>query len=469
MTVATDPPAQTTPGPPRIPPLDTPAIKVAAVVILAMFLLIPIFLVDGVNHDRATYQEEARAEYQKSWGPSQSILGPILVVPYVTGSGDAQRYLHIAPHHLAINAQMTPEIRRRGLFRGIVYKATLAISGEFRLAREGLPVGGDARLLWEDARLMLGATDLREMPADATITWSGRKLALGDGPAGAGDTTCNRYVLLWAARPLGDTPPDAEPIAFSTTLDLRGTGPLGIVPIARQIDLKASAPWQTPRFLGMALPSHYQVDDTGFTADWTVSSNPSTGRWLWTSAKMPCCNNGAAATPSGREISVELIEGMPIYHMTERASKYAVLFLALAFLTYFLFEMIARVRIHIVEYGLLGLSVTLFGLLLISFSEPLGFTPAYAVSSLLVLGQASLFTLSVTGRRRLAMMFSAILAALFCFLYVVLSLEMYALLVGSVALFAALSAVMAVTRRIDWFAGPTPPPARREAGRGFLS
>jgi inner membrane protein len=136
--------------------------------------------------------------------------------------------------------------------------------------------------------------------------------------------------------------------------------------------------------------------------------------------------------------------------MVERASKYAVLFLTLSFLTYFLFETIARIHINIVQYGLLGLSITLFGLLLVSFSEPLGFTPAYMLSSLLILLQATIFTGSVTRQFRLAALFGAILAALFGFLYVVLSLEVYALLTGAVALFTALSLVMAVTRRVDW-------------------
>jgi inner membrane protein len=319
---------------------------------------------------------------------------------------------------------------------------------------------------------MLGATDLRDLQTDASVAWKGRTLPLGDGPDSGGDLSCSGYSLIWTT-PLGEpsVPPGAIP--FSTVLDLRGTGAFRVVPIGHQIDLKASAAWTNPSFSGIALPSFYQVDDAGFIADWSVTNNPAIGGGAWSSAGMPSCDNGSGVAQSGsRQVSVDLIEAMPIYHMSERASKYAVLFLALSFLTYFLFETIARVRIHLVQYGLLGLSIVLFGLLLISFSEPLGFTPAYAVSSLLVLGQASLFTLSVTRVRRLAATFAGILAALFCFLYVVLSLELYALLVGSVSLFAALSVVMAVCRRIDWSShrsAPETPRGSREAGRGILS
>ena len=126
--------------------------------------------------------------------------------------------------------------------------------------------------------------------------------------------------------------------------------------------------------------------------------------------------------------------------------------MALSFLTYFLFEALSGQRIHLVQYGLLGLSISLFALILVSVAEPLGFAPAYAISAAAVLAQASLYTWSVTGRPRLAAVFAGVLALLFSFLYVVLSLEAYSLLAGTAALFAILSVIMAVTRRVDWSA-----------------
>jgi inner membrane protein len=136
--------------------------------------------------------------------------------------------------------------------------------------------------------------------------------------------------------------------------------------------------------------------------------------------------------------------------MVDRASKYAVLFLALSFLTYFLFELVSRAHIHFVQYGLLGSSIALFSLLLISLSESLGFDLGYVIGSTLILLQASLYTAAVTRRLRLALVFASMLAALFGFLYIVLTLETYALLAGSLALFVALSLIMAVTRHLDW-------------------
>jgi inner membrane protein len=152
-------------------------------------------------------------------------------------------------------------------------------------------------------------------------------------------------------------------------------------------------------------------------------------------------------------VGVELHEAVPTYQMVERTTKYGLLFLALSFLTYFLFEATSGVRIHIIQYGLLGLSISLFALLLISFAEPLGFEAGYAIASILILLQASLYTAAVLRRLQQSATFAGILGALFGFLYVLLSLESYALLVGAVALFAALSVTMAVTRHVDWSKG----------------
>jgi inner membrane protein len=300
--------------------------------------------------------------------------------------------------------------------------------------------------------VVLGASDLRELQPDTAFTRgdNSEHFPLAEAPAD-GDGSCGEHTLLTFNPHLTGAPAPDVAIPFSGALQLRGTESFSLAPIGRQVALSMAAPWQTPSFSGVALPSTYEVNDSGFTANWSVMSNAANGHWAWSALKMPSCANGAgAATNSDRQIGVELLEAVPIYHMVERASKYAVLFLALSFLTYFLFEMIARIRIHLVQYGLLGLSITLFGLLLVSFSEPLGFTPAYALSSLLILAQATIFTASVTRKFGLAAVFGAILAVLFGFLYIVLSLEVYSLLTGAVALFTALSLAMVVTRRVDW-------------------
>jgi|HubBroStandDraft_1064217.scaffolds.fasta_scaffold00090_18 inner membrane protein len=429
-----------------------PAVKIALIGLLVLIMLIPMALVGGVISDREAYQQKALAGFRASWGPAQSVLGPILVVPFLTGSRyhEQRQYLHVAANRLVVTARLDPEIRKRGLFHAVVYGAEAELSGQFLIPADALASEPDAQPLWDESYIMLGATDLRALPPDPGLLWKNETLALGDASA-QGTSSCGDIFLMTAHPNLAAAPAPDLAIPFETTLALRGTDALRVVPIGRQIDVTMSGPWATPGFGSEISPARYTIDDSGFEANWRVASNVETGRWVWNSTVGPDCGNGsyAALQPEG-QIGTELLEPVPTYRMVERSAKYGVLFLVLSFLTYFLFETVARIRIHLVQYGLLGLSISLFALLLISFAEPLGFASAYGLSSVAILAQASLFTASVTRRPKLAGLFALVLAGLFGFLYIVLSLESFALLAGAVALFLVLSAVMVVTRRIDW-------------------
>lgn len=439
--------------------LAIPAVKIALIGLLLAVIMISSQYVAGLIQERDARQTEVLTAFQRSWGPSQSVLGPVLVVPYQVSPDKPRRYLHIAPSRLAVKARLTPELRKRGMFHAIVYGADLDLNGTFQVPREEAPVDANAVLLWQNSFVIMSATDLRAMKSDARLAWNGQQIAWGDCAQG-GDAGCGGRLFVAAYPHLSGPPSPDAPIPFETKLSLRGTQAFRLTPLGKEVEFSLQAPWSTPSFVGAVLPASSKVAADQFEAVWHVSSNVATGNWMW--ASPAAADSGGRWQGADDPIGVELQEPVPTYRTVDRASKYAVLFLALSFLTYFLFEMTARLRIHLVQYGLLGLSVSLFALLLISFSEPLGFTEGYALSALLVLAQASLYTATVTRRPRHALTFAAVLAALFGFLYIVISLETYALLVGSIALFLALSIVMMVTRRLDWSgaqaSGPTVAP-----------
>jgi inner membrane protein len=141
------------------------------------------------------------------------------------------------------------------------------------------------------------------------------------------------------------------------------------------------------------------------------------------------------------------------YRMAERSVKYAGLFILLTFATVWLIEVLAGVRVHPIQYLLLGGALCLFYLLELSLSEHLGFPAAYAVASVAVIGMVAAYGAVVLRSRRRALVVAAGVALLYAYLYLLLMNEDYALLIGSVGLFAILGAIMFATRRVDWYAG----------------
>ncbi|MGI4942043.1 MAG: cell envelope integrity protein CreD [Janthinobacterium lividum] len=444
------PPPAATPPPPWPALRRSPAGKVAALLVLLALLQVPLWMVAGLIGERADRHDQMLGQLRHGWGPSQVVAGPTLVVPYrgppaADGTpGATLGWARLQPSRLQVTAALRPETRQRGLFRATVYTADLAMTGSFALPPLSLDEFPAAVPDWTRARVLVGVGDLRGIPADARLDWNGQAVPL---EAADQHFVCGLATLA-APLHLAAAPPAAAVVPFATALTLQGTQGFGVVPLARQVALRVSSPWPTPSFTGGSLPQHQEHTDSGFTAGWDVAG-PATERGWQPSGGCGVAGSIAALGPDA-QLGVELQQAVPTYLMVERAAKYGTLFVALSFLTLFLFEVSAGVRVHLVQYGLIGLSVSLFALLLISVAEPLGFVAGYAISAAAVLAQASLYAVSVLRRMRLVVLFAAMLAALFGFLYVLLSLETYALLTGSLALFLLLSALMLATRRVGW-------------------
>jgi inner membrane protein len=424
--------------------LKTPAAKIGMILVLVLLMQIPQFMVAGLIQEREQRQADVLAEFRHGWGPEQTLAGPTLIVPWHDPPSDPiTGWARVPASKLDVVVKLMPEERRRGLFHATIYQAAVEMKGTITIPDQPIKDQPNAVLDWSAARIVIGATDLRGTGAAPMIMLNGSTV-----PMRAGDS-CQLSFLEAPIRL--DTPPaPGSVMSFDTALTLRGTQAFRIIPSAQQLAMTVSSSWRDPSFIGATLPLDDQVTRSGFTASWQVTGSPADFGWRSGAA----CSAEAVKLWSDTEgqIGVALQEAVPTYAIVDRAAKYGILFLALAYLTLFLFETLSGVRIHLVQYGMVGLSISLFALLLISIAEPLGFTLSYAISSFAVVAQASLYTLAVVGRGRLAWVFAGVLTGLFAFLYVVLSLDAYALLAGTVALFVILSVVMGVTRRIDWAA-----------------
>jgi inner membrane protein len=412
---------------------------------------IPSWLVSGLVEEREQRQAGLLEDFKRSWGPEQVLHSPILVVPYRKHPGGPRFFLKIAPSNLKMTTQLTPEERKRGLFHATVYSAKVGAQGTFRIPSEAKikEMVSDGLLDWRESFVMLQASSLSGMTTGDRFIWDGRQLpwqncreTVYKGDLCDHSVTVLAYLALSAA--LG---PDTS-VPFQASINVRGTGALRQLLHGKELDATVSSSWPSPSFSGNLLPTTSTVTADGFEARWQTADY--TAPSLWTSTKIAEDDSRASCAV------VDLIEAIPTYQMIHRASKYAILFVVLAFATYFLFEAISGVRINLVQYGLMGLSLSLFGLLLLSFSEPLGYPMGYAVSSLLVLLQASIYTGAISRRLFHAGIFAAMLAGLFGFLYVMLGLEIYALLVSSLALFVLLSVLMVLAQWVDWSSWAAP-------------
>jgi inner membrane protein len=442
--VAAPPPAANPPPEPRrqlssFLASDNLLARASVLGLLTLLLLIPLSMIGSVIADRRTYEAEATKSVSEAWGGPQVFAGPTIVLPYrrISEPRDFSWMLTLLPEKLSIDGTIQPEQRRRGLFAVNVYAAKLDVVAEFSLKalRE---LAADNRLPdWSAARLEMGLSDIRSVDS-TTVEIDGQKIDWT--PDGSGTALSSHSAKLGAT-----TLSDRETITVRFSVALAGSGKLGIVPLGRRTEANLSAPWSAPSFTGR-LPLDQAIDRDGFRARWSVSELGRTYSQLWDTASTR--NDPRLQTVLGSAFAVTLLTPVDAYRETDRAIKYGIMFIGLTFVACLLFELATGTRPHVAQYGLIGLALCVFYLLLLSIAEQLGFALAYLASAAAVVVQATLYNWALRRRVAPALAFGAILAGLYAGLYGLLQLEDVALLAGSVLLFAVLSVAMWLTRNI---------------------
>ncbi len=417
------------------------SVKAGLLIGLTLLLLIPLAMLANLVRERLSERDAAIESVARGWGQRQWLAGPLLAIP-VTDDDDPKFACdwYVMPERLelAIELQVQPELRRLGLYDVPVYVARVHARGQFDLAREleRFGRGNERRHAHpEHARLLLPVQDPRGL----------RSLSLNmtgfdePGPTGG-------FVLAALAAPLAK---DAElahgPAPFELTYDLAGTQSLGFLPLARAMQVQLHGNWPDPGFSDGLLPVERHVTAGGFTALWKVLelNRPYGERWLEGSVGQQ------ALIASG--FSVELVQPVDIYQRCLRAVKYGGLFIALSFLTLFLLETLLRMRLHPVQYGLMGLALSVFYLLLLALSEHLGFLVSYLLAALALCGLTGLYLGGAMRSARAGLTAAGALGATYALLFLLVTSENYALLAGAMTLFALLATVMLLTRRLDWY------------------
>ncbi|TBR19766.1 cell envelope integrity protein CreD [bacterium] len=443
---------------------STQTLKLVGIGAMSLSLLIPLTFVRGLVYERQANRDAAVAEITDTWGGAQSVVGPVVVVPYryevhtqrdveVDGrivrravTEPAVDFAYFLPAALKVAGRVSPSKLHRGIYDAVVYSGKVTLSG--RLAQpdwKALKVD-EKDVLWDDAVLTVAISDLRGAKGALVAELGGRRYAMLPGsrlpgyPSGV-HATVGRQAA-------GEQP-------FELTLDLNGSGSVRFAPLGMRNLVSLSSPWPDPKFSGAFLPSERRVSKDGFSAEWDVSyygrSYPqqSTGR----GGGQP-----EAEKVDGSLFGVSFLNPVDAYRNAERATKYGLLFVAMAFSAFFLFEVRSQVAIHPVQYVLVGAALVLFFLVLLSLSEFLAFGPAYAGAAAAATLMVGLYSLKFLGGGRRAAGLGAGLGGVYGFLYVVLQLQDYSLLMGSALLTATLGGLMYFTRDVDWYALDMPQP-----------
>lgn len=428
--------------------------KLAVLAFLNVALLVPLGLIWLLTTERASRRDTVLGEVAATWGQPQRIAGPVLSVPYVVVSRDQSGHetherlvARFLPGTLDISARLDPQIRKRGIYRAPVYTARVTISGSFSKPDvERLGLSPDA-IRWNEAVLSLGLTDLKSVMPDLAMSWNGRQVRAEPASDGALFPT----ALSAPIPELADVPDEGE-LPFKITLPMRGSRTLTLLPVGGRTTATFSSSWPSPGFVGAILPDDRRVDESGFNARWRVSSFGRNVPHAWRDSDILPAQAVERLERSG--FGVDLVTPVDIYQQSERSVKYAVLFVLLTFVAIFLVELLQRVPVHPVQYILVGAALCVFYLLLLSLSEHLGFTFAYVTAAAATIALVGGYARAALKTRIAALQTTGVLIALYAFLYVLLQIEDYALLVGSLALFAVIAIVMFVTRRVDWYSLP---------------
>ncbi|HET9810227.1 MAG TPA: cell envelope integrity protein CreD [Sphingomicrobium sp.] len=450
----------------------SPAFKLVLAIVVGLVLTIPLFSVWLLVYDRQTQSNEATQSITAGWGGPQVMAGPVLVIPYratatetvvqngqsVTRSNEIMREFTLAPEVIELTTQISPELRKRSIYEAVVYDAKTSGRARFAfppdLARTGVEV---SKMDLSRAELRFGLSDPRGLGANPGVAVGGWPLRLQPGGGSGG----GRGFFAW----FDASGLPAAPVDVEFNYDFRGNASLTLVPDAGDTSWTVRSPWPHPSFAGDFLPTDRQVDDKGFVATYRIG-NLSLGRSLASTAdagapatvdrvdapsRTPSptmvVNDGSA---SFQTAAISLIQPVDPYSQVNRATKYGFLFIGFTFLTLLMFDVIGGVRVSAVEYLLMGAALILFFVLLLAFAEVIGFTPAYVVASVAIAGLNTAYSAAVLGSWRRAWFVGGLLVGLYAVLYILLSLEAFSLLIGSLLLFAALAGVMYATRRIDW-------------------
>lgn len=418
---------------------ESVALRIILVGCLIVFLLIPLWMIQSLISERRVYRDEAVREISKSWAGPQTIAGPLLTLvtnqDHISKDGTktfSKKRTFYLPENLSVEAKVIPEKRYRGIYSAIVYKTDLNIKGDFNFKnlREKL---NDPNLL--ESYLSFNIDDPRGIKQNITVKWDDVLLNVNPGLKDKNIFTNGFYSEININK-------EKAVSSFEINLSLNGVNDLNFVPMGKNTEVSVSSSWSNPSFIGNFLPAHRDVNENGFTASWNVNHFNREFPQEWTNQNYDVFKD---------KFGVKFFIPADEYQQTMRSSKYGLLIIILTFVSFFLVEVFSGKAIHPIQYLLIGLALIIFYSMLLALSEYILFQYSYLIAGSLVIGLITLYTKSIYKNRNIVLSISAMLISFYGFVYVLLQLQDYSLLLGNIALFLILAAIMFFTRKVNWF------------------
>ena len=432
--------------------------RLIIIAFLSLILLIPLVLVGELIRERESRQHDVIREINSKWGNDIVFYGPILKVPYrtynektiyneVTKSREVERetvinYGYFFPNDLNIVCDVNSREKKRNNYKSVVFTAALDGSGNFTKPDFSSKRVKDEDVLWHEASIILKSTNLKGIKSDVKIKLNNETYAL-EATYSDGDT---KYMGTLESSFLSNvnTTFKDKPLSFNLSITYNGSERIKFIPIGKITDVSMKSNWVNPSFVGNYLPQNEgeKVSASGFNAFWKV---------LQVNRSFPQQSFNALPNLMGYAFGTDFIFPVDEYQKSERTTKYGFLIIGLTFLCFFLIQTLSKIHIHAFQYLMIGIALVMFYTLLISISEHSSFTKAYIISSIAVITLISLYATSILKNIKFPVLIGVSLTVLYSFIFVIVHLENYALLVGSIGLFLILAMVMYVSRKIEWY------------------
>ena len=442
------------------------AFKGITIALLTLILLIPSAMIQDLIKERQARSRETIQKINDKWSRSQTLCAPLLIVPYTTTKldkdkkpYDEEHTLYVTPKELKINASLAPEERHYGIYKAILYKSNIHFEGNFsELAKLKIE---NSKLHFDKAQIAIGITDLRGVTQNPEFTIGGKSFETTVGeeklfsvPETAVDNTVSDYAvvdycesdntvsgktLIVNLNELRLTDSLLQSHNFECEMKLNGSTSLNVIPVGQHTAVTINGQWQSPSFIGSFSPES-TIDSKEFNAVWNVLSFNRDIPKTWSDSNVT--NLGDSS------FGVNLIETVDNYQQNMRSAKYALMFIVLTFLVFFFVEIFTQKPILFFQYVLVGIALILFYSLLLSLSEQIGFGWAYLAASAVTILITTVYFYSLIKQNLTTYILGGIMVVLYAFLYIILQVEDFALLFGSVFLFAILGVIMFVSNKI---------------------